>query len=188
MAPSVASRGVSRKMKLLMAGISAIYVRVICMGSDAAGAQGVVVVPAGFAVQFDGLHPAGQHGDEGAGLESGDVLTDALVDPHSEADVAGRVAGQIEGVGLGPAARIAVRRPQKHQDLLAVRHGHSPTQARVAVRKNVWTVSPAEGLIECDTGQRGVGAKSVPLIRICGKGVQKRRNSEDGGIDTRRQE
>ena len=44
---------------------------------------------------------------------------DALVDAHAEAHVARGVAGQVEGVGVVPPARVAVGRGEEHQDLLS---------------------------------------------------------------------
>jgi hypothetical protein len=79
------------------------------------------VVPHGRAGELDAAHPPGQCREQRLGLEPGDVLADALVQPHPEPDVPGGVAGEVERVGVVPASRVAVGGPEEHEDLLALR-------------------------------------------------------------------
>jgi hypothetical protein len=84
-------------------------------------ARRVVVVSHGRSGELDAAHPPGQCREQRFGLEPGDVLADALVEPHPEPDVAGGVAGEVERVGVGPTPRVAVGRAEEHEDLLALR-------------------------------------------------------------------
>lgn len=79
-------------------------------------------MPPGRAGRFDRFHAIQQSAEYSDRLRAGDVLTDALVEPHAEADVTGRVAIEIEDVGIGPATGIVVRRAEEHQDFVARRN------------------------------------------------------------------
>jgi len=70
--------------------------------------------------QFDRVDPAGEGREQCFGFEAGDVLPDALVQSYAEADVAGGIPGQVESVGVVPPARVAVRIPEEHQDLVSL--------------------------------------------------------------------
>ena len=110
-------------------------------------------------------------------LEPGDVLACALVDAHAEPHVPGRVAEQIEGVGIVPPPGIAVGRREEHQDLLALGDDvvADPDVDGGGAEEGLHRRLPAHRLVEGHPRQRGVLAQSLPLVGIG------RERVEDGG-------
>src|SRR6478735_9050735 len=85
----------------------------------------VVVVTYGVARRLDAPDATRHRGQDRFRLQSRDMLTHALVDAHAEADVSGRVAGEVEPVRVDPAARVSVGGGQDQEDLVAVWDDHA---------------------------------------------------------------
>ena len=127
-------------------------------------AQGVVVVAAGRSGEFDAGDAAIESGDGGFGFEAGDVLTDALMDAHAEADVSGWSRTRPKGCGSG-CSGVAQWRGSW---LAAPRRPGSSTAPLAALlvatssRGEVIGVDPVELLAELgDLGLVGVGDSGV---------------------------
>src|SRR6478735_8345396 len=69
------------------------------------------------ACQLDPFNSVQQRVEDRDGLESSDMLPDALVDSHSEPDVPGGIAIEVEAIWIAPSPRIPVRGAEEHQHL-----------------------------------------------------------------------
>lgn len=68
----------------------------------------VVQCPFGGAGQFDPVDPLDQDAQHGRGFQAGEALSGAAVGAVAEAELAGRVAVDVEGVRVVPHERVAV--------------------------------------------------------------------------------
>src|SRR3954447_5856278 len=90
-------------------------------GGDAA--QDVVHGPGGLIGELEAGDLVRECGEEGGGLQLGQPLADAAVDAGSEAHVPGRVAVDVESVGVVPAPLVPVRGGVAEEDPVARRQG-----------------------------------------------------------------
>src|SRR5215217_2081457 len=76
-------------------------------------------MPLRLAVEFDATYLPGERREQHLALCAGHDLSQASVDPHPESKVPGRLARDVEPVGIFPTSRIAVSRPEEdHRPLV----------------------------------------------------------------------
>src|SRR3954453_12486704 len=83
-------------------------------------AQRVVVASLHRTRDLDGPNLARQCGHHALALEPGDQQTDAHVNPRAVSHMPAGFPRHVIAVGIVPTARIAVGRPEEHQDLFAL--------------------------------------------------------------------
>lgn len=88
-------------------------------------AQGVVVAALDGTGDLDRCDLARDGGQRHLAFAPRHQLTDAHVNAGSEADMASGFAGDVVAIGFAPTARVADRRAQEHQGLLAFAHARA---------------------------------------------------------------
>lgn len=131
------------------------------------------MVPPQWSCDLEVLDAPRQRGQQGFGFQAGDVLADALVDAHAEADVSRGITEEIEGVRVVPGVRVAVGGAEEHQYLLALGDDGSADFhiGRRGAEERLHRGLPADGLVEGNASQAGLLPQSLPLVGVSGEGV-----------------
>src|SRR5919199_5527814 len=152
--------------------------------------QRVVVAAPRRASDLDGRNLAGERRQHALALKPRQKLPDADMDAAAEADMAGGASVDIEVVGALPAAWIAVRGAEEHQDLFALAGLDAADMDRAGR-------SPEEGLdgrlephslLEGCAGQAGIRTQMRELLREARQAINGRAEAADRRVYARRKQ
>src|SRR5215217_6434661 len=128
-------------------------------------------MPLRLAVEFDATYLPGERREQHLALCAGHDLSQASVDPHPERKVPGRLARDVEPVGILPTSRIAVGRPEEdhHPVVLCYLDTREFGIVGRGAEELLHRALEAYRLLEYRPGQRRIGAQPFPLVRIGGQ-------------------